>query len=254
MVDYDYGSQARDLVSNQESTRATRDQIAENSARQAFFAVEHQISGVGYMAMTRPIMFDCTFTQKPVFTWGIALERMPDVTHYRYPLANAGVYKWVTEPTPEARARQKRVLLDVAATSTAGSGYGGEAVSSLDNSSVYAEDELLYKGAYLYFNLQIDTVQRPRTDGSNLTLLQAQLAQVTPGTYDYEALQANIKEAQEALYLNAHPPTASVTFSLLWMGVALKGLPANVQDKLHADPAATPLQAGGALGTSVGTT
>lgn len=222
---------AREALQAQHNQRAQRAQIAENSARQAFFTVQHQVSGVGFVAMTRPVEFDVTFTHRPAFTHGAFLAKVPDVSHYRYPVCHVGVYKWLTEPTPEARARHKQAVNAVARV---GGGQG------LDNSSIYSEDELLYKGAYLYFHLVIHPAKNVRTDGSNLTALQAQLASAAGA--NAVILGKLVAEAKEAQYLIANPPSAQVIFSLVFMGTALKGLSDELEGRLHADPAATPIK------------
>lgn len=230
---------ARQTRSEVEQQRSARAQMAGNLARQAFFTVEHRVSGVGYMSMKQPIMFGCEFTHKPTFTRGPELLSFPDSKHYRYPVCDAGVYKWVTEPTPEAKAA-KGAAIDKMILAKGSTVSGTSSDVGLDDSAVYSSDELLYKGAYMYFVVQIDSIARPRTNGSNLTQLQAQLAQLDVGSADYIATEANIKEAQEALYLTAHPAKADVIFHLMWMGTALKGVPTSVTDELHSDPAATP--------------
>lgn len=229
----DFQSHARDTFANQESARATRDQFAENAPRQAFFTTEQHVSGSGFIRVDEPVLFDCVFVEKPAFSSGTSIELMPDVTHYRYPLCDVGIYKWVTEPTPEARERYRGALRSAAF----GAPAGHVQVEALDNRSIYPDEDLLWKGAYLYFHVQVEPIIRPRTDGSNLASLQARLATATGS--DAITLNKLIAEAQEAQYLLGNPPVASVVYSLTWMGVALKSL-STIIDELHSDPSIPP--------------
>lgn len=202
---------ARTTVSTQEGLRSQRDRIAENSARQAWFTTTHVVSGEGSLALTVPIMFDVTFVHLPCFTSGVYVSKLPDTRHWDYPQASAGVYKWVTEPMPVAKTRQKRADDNLAAAVAAGGpGVIGVAEFSAVKSAAkepHDPSELLYTGAYLYFAVQV-----PRR---------------TDDTED----------------IGVRTPDCSFVFHLSWMGVGLKA-PEDVQKPLTADPSADPLPVG----------
>lgn len=228
---------ARQTYIAQEQQRAKREQVAENSARQAFFTTEHRLTGTGSMSVKQPVMFDTTFIERPAFAFGPEIVKLDqDLRHWRYPVGSAGVWKWVTEPTPEAKAAKAVAVAEMERAAVGASGVS--AVNALDNSAVYADDELLYKGAYLYFVVVVDPLMRPRSDGSDLADLQAQLTHATGP--DATKLQKLIAEAQEALWLNAHPPKPVMNFSLTFFGMALKTVSDTVIDGLHSDPSLTP--------------
>lgn len=231
---------ARTTLNAQRRQRSDRAAKLDNAARDATFGLLFNAHGVGYKAIKTPIMFDCTFTQQPLFTSGVAVDRLADKNHYRYPVCNVGVYKWVSEPNPTAKSQAAAAvqLLQTGASTTAQAKPG--AVNDLDNSAFYDDSELLYTGAYIYIVIAISPVLDVRTDGSNLADLETQLGETSDPTQEAK-LQNLIAEATEALYLIAHPPSAAVTFSLCFKGVALKGLPQGVMDNLNSDPAAAPV-------------
>jgi len=227
-------SRAREAYLAQERQRSIREKLAENSARQAFFSTEHTVSGVGYVSVKAPVMFDVTFVTRPSFSFAPLATQLPDVKHYRYPMVNAGVYKWVTTPTPEAKAAKAK---QVAAMEKK---LGSKALHGLDNSAIYTPDELMYEGAYLYFNVAIESIHRPRSDGSNLSSLEA-LRDITTDVPTLAQIDALIAESKEAVYLAAHPPKATFVVSVTWMGVATKTIPSDVLDLLHNDPSIQPV-------------
>lgn len=99
----------------------------------------------------------------------------------------------------------------------------------------------LYVGAYLWFSVTCDPIRPPRTDGSNQAALQAAQAGFDSASNSYHQYAALIAEAQEAIYLLAHPANVVVSHNLLFMATGIKGMPSNVEEELHADATLTPL-------------
>lgn len=113
----------------------------------------------------------------------------------------------------------------------------------------------LYTGAHLFFVVDVQPKRMPRTDGSNLTLLEAQksaaeqaLANSFPGTVDHDyqiynlsAAKALVDEATEAKYLVLNPAACVVDHFLTFTEVAMKGMPDDVLDTLHSDPEILPI-------------
>jgi hypothetical protein len=137
---------ARAEMTNIEALRSTRQQVAENSARQAQHSTEFDVSGTGYVAIQTPVMFDCIFAEKPTLSMGIECTKFPQDPLARYPMVNVGTWKWVTEVKPEVRAYQER--LERAATLS-----GLTAAAS--TKSKLKDGDLLYKGAYPYFHIDV---------------------------------------------------------------------------------------------------
>ena len=243
-------STARAVRANMQAVTQKSQQTADNAPKSATYGLQYPVKGSGYYAATSPVMFDTVFTGRPLFTFGVSLDRLADVKHWRYPLCNVGVYKYVTQPTPEALSSNSASLI---ATTTA---VGVEATQGIDNSSIYADDELLFTGAYLYFVVEERPVVNVTTDGSELGDLMKLKGKVTDAD-QLTRVNKLIAAAKESLYLNAHPPLVAVTFSLSWTQVALKGLPDDVMSALHADPSAAPVTSGlggmSALGSPAGT-
>ena len=199
-----------DIIVAQQGAQETRAAQAENQARFATYATTHITTGNGFFIDKVPIVFGCSFLVEPIIAHGISIVRAPDTKHWQYPIANSGVYKWMLEANPA-------------------------------DSGKSANDPTItpfYVGAYVYFAVKIDPLIYPRTDGSNLAALNAQL---TTATGDLRTtLEANIAEATEALYLRAHPPTCVLTHSLSFAQVATKNLTDAVTQNLNSDPAVLP--------------
>lgn len=228
------GGAANAVIRQQADVAQVRAQIAENSTREAVNRFTHTTTGVGQIVMQQPISFDCVFTEEPSFTSGVALVKSPDPAHYRFPLVTAGVYRWVKKP--QKPKPPSEILL---ATFVPGTGQSSTPPQVEDKSPQF------YTGAYLYFIVRADPTQNVRSDGSNLAQLQqaftdADLAQRA-------GLTKLIKEAQEALYLNANPPQITIHHHLVFSGNAMKKLSDAViklADDMHATPADPPVTSG----------
>lgn len=217
---------------------ANRNATAENSSRLAQNTFTYTTTGVGEIVVKQPIMFDCTFIQEPSFTSGVYIASAPDTSLYRYPLVTAGVYRWVEElQKPQSyRARMGGLEFSAAPPVNNGvidAGYQAQIDALKDSQPKF------YKGAYLYYVVRVDPIQTPRSDGSNLVTLQRLLQQSQVGGSNYVALQANIKEAQLALKLAAHPARVRLHHHLQFSGVAMKKLTPEI-NALSQDTQASP--------------
>lgn len=99
----------------------------------------------------------------------------------------------------------------------------------------------LYVGAHVFFAVQVDPIRPPRTDGSNLAELQAAQAAETSGTPNYVRYSLLIDEATMAVQLALNKAQIVVEHNLLFVGVALKGMPNAVTEQLNSDAQITPL-------------
>lgn len=200
------------VIENLELQAARREQQRENSARPATVSFTYKTSGQGEFTTPEPIPFDVTFTEPPRVTTGVVLDKRPNTAFYRFPQVTCGVYRWDTKKNP----------VDAAAPS--GPGFRVErAGSAAPTSGLTAAQakRALYVGAYLFFVVTVEPLQPPRTDGSNLAQLQTQLSKETRPV-ERAALQALIKEAQDALALKANPAKVELTHHLTFTGIALK--------------------------------
>lgn len=196
----------RGVVRQQVDQFQARQQQADNRTRQATNIFTYTTTGVGQIVMKQPIMFDCDFIEEPGFTSGVAIVKVPDLTHYRYPLVTAGVYRWVKEP------QHKETMAQAILATGAG------------KSTVEDTTPQFYKGAYLYFLVRVDPNIPVRTDGSNLAYLEEQLTYYDVGTQDYLTVRKLIAEAHESLYLAAHPAKVTLHHHLQFTGIAMKKL------------------------------
>lgn len=203
---------ATTIIAQQQAAQQTKNQQAENKPRFATYGTTYDSTGNGYFVDKSPIMFGCSFLEEPFISHGISIVKAPDPAHYQYPVANAGVYKWVLQQNPAD---------------------AGKSDSDPTNLPFYV-------GAYVYFSVKIDSLIYPRTDGSNLAALQTQLASASPSSTLYTTLKANIAEAQEAIYLAAHAPQCMLTHSISFSQVASKNLTDTVTQQLNSDPTLTP--------------
>lgn len=204
------------ILSDQQQAAQNRAAAAENQARSATHSASFTTHGNGYFIDPAPLKFDCVFTVEPAIAHAVSLVKAPNTKHYKYPICNAGVYKWITKSSP------------------------GDAGKAHTDPSAQPH----YVGCYVYFVVQCDPLVYPRTDGSNLAALQAQLAteqaKDSPNSDIVSALKANIAEAKEALYLNTHPPKVVMNHHLSFSQIALKALPDQVTSALGADPNMSP--------------
>lgn len=197
------------VYDNLEQTQQRRDQQRENSARSATVSFTYKTSGQGEFVTPAPIPFDVTFIEEPRLTTGVVLTKRPDTARYRFPQVTAGVYRYDAKKNPVDEP-----VATLAASGTPPTG------------GLTAEEakRALYVGAYLFFVVTVDPLQPPRSDGSNLALLQTQLAKQQVGSDPYKQLQVLIKEAQDALALKANPAKVEITHHLTFTGLALKGV------------------------------
>ena len=205
----------RDAQANQTDQFQRRNQTAENSTRLATNAFTYTTSGQGQILVKQPIMFDCIFTQEPSFTSGVYVAQPPNVDLYRYPLVTAGIYKWVKElqKVDSYKAKNRDGLIFDAGPKAA------DVIAALQENEPH-----FYKGAYLYFVVRVDPNQTPRSDGSNLALLQAAFNRAIPGSTTASNLAANIAEAKLAIKLKANPAQLTLHHHLQFSGVAMKAL------------------------------
>lgn len=99
----------------------------------------------------------------------------------------------------------------------------------------------LYVGAHVFFAVNVEPIKPPRTDGSNLDELIAARNAETTGSPNYLRYVALINEASMALALAQNPATCVVEHNLLFVGVAVKGMPSIVVEQLNSDSQITPL-------------
>lgn len=188
------------LYHDQERQRAKREAARENSSRFASQTFTYRSSGSGNRVVQTPFMFDCKFLNEPALSDGHSIVRIPDLKHWRMPVCKVSVVKWVTEVNPTGPTFP------------------------------------FYVGAYLNVNVQIDPINFLRTDGSNLTFLEDQLENYTVNSIEWIGVKKSIAEAQEAIYLNAHPPQAIIDHFITFSEVGMKALPGEILDAMYADP------------------
>lgn len=199
-----FDSAMRDIATAQEQLRATREQVSENGARLAWHYAQFTTTGEGYTAVQTPVMFDCIFAETPAVTMGLTLDSPSKDTTLRYPMCNVGVWKWVTEPNPTAKTRIKeaQAKLDLLVSHSAKKATITQAKADLAAAKTNV-DELLWKGAYPYFNVDVPPIIRDAVGGGDTSRVR-------------------------------------LTFHVIWMGLAYKNVTSTVMDGLHSDPAATP--------------
>lgn len=95
-MDYDTSSPFGDL----EQRRARLEAQKENTARLAKSYATWTTKGIGEIIVPKAFAFDVTFVEEPAFTSGMALAEDQDLVKLHFPRAHAGVYDWVTIPSP----------------------------------------------------------------------------------------------------------------------------------------------------------
>ena len=188
------------VYGDQEALRGRREAFAENSARYASCTITYQTSNSGERVITDPFYFGCIFEVEPTIAYGRNVIQAPDSRHYLYPISNSSVRTWITQRNPTSPTNP------------------------------------FYVGAYLDFNVQINPINFLRTDGSNLSDLEDQLANYTVDSTEWHGVKNSIAEAEEALYLNDHPPTAIINHHITLSQVGIKKLPSSIMDGMYADP------------------
>jgi len=88
------------IFSSTEQRTQAYEQIAENNARNAAFAVTFTTTGDGEAVMTTPLIFDTVFTERPTVSGAPVILRAPDPKLFGLPRVNCGVYRWITEKSP----------------------------------------------------------------------------------------------------------------------------------------------------------
>lgn len=162
--------------------RSRVEQQRENASRPAVCAMRYRTTGAGGI-LTQAIPFDVVFLEAPFATFGFVLEKRPDDRHYALPSISAGVLRWQTQTAPNGQP--------------------------------------IYVGAFLAINVDAPPLFNPRTDGSNLSaLVAARNAEANP--VKRASYQPLIDEAQEAVYLLANPPSATIEHHIRFEGLALK--------------------------------
>jgi hypothetical protein len=211
-----FESSIRDMATAQEQLRAVRDQTAENGARLAWHYASFTTTGQGYTAVNTPVMFDCIFAEAPALMMGLTMNSPAKDATLRYPMCNVGVWKWVTEKNPSAKTKEKtaKANYDLMVASGAAKLLVSSAKADL-NTAKTSEDDLLWKGAYPYFNVDVPPIIRDAAGDGDASKVR-------------------------------------MTFHLIWMGLAYKDISSTVMDGLHSDPAATPRVPGGSDDRGVG--
>ncbi len=194
----------RQLVAAQQQIRQARDDVKENSAREARNSYSYTTTGSSTFVAQAPITFDCLFIQEPHFTSGVAMVRTPDLNLYDLPMAQVGIYRWVKRPQqPADKTREVALRFD----SAPGSGSYRPKIESQPDDT----EPMFYTGAYLYFIVRCD-------------------------------LKADLTAAQKALAAK-NPASAVLHHHLTFVGQAMKDLSESItrlsQDKAmlaHATP------------------
>lgn len=76
---------------------AWNSQVAENSARGAVAWGTAHTQGWGETVVEEPIMFGVTFIAQPMMAYGFCLDDDEKLVEGRFPRANGGVLRWITD-------------------------------------------------------------------------------------------------------------------------------------------------------------
>lgn len=181
---------ARRIAIEQQAVLQRRDDVRENSSREARNSFTFTTDGSGYIVPRQPITFDCLFLQEPHFTSGVALVRSPDLNLWHYPIVTAGVYRWIKQPQRPAVPGSK---LNAVESSGAGT-YRPRIINSPDDT-----EDMYYTGAFMYYAV----------------ICEPDLFTTTP---DADILRLT------------HPPSTKLHHHLTFTGTAQKKLPTPVTD------------------------
>jgi hypothetical protein len=169
-----------------------------------------QFVSLGVGTSNGTVTFEIPYVDEPVVSTGVVLERAPDTTRWRMPQVTAGVLRWTTTQSGPTT---------------------------------------LYIGAQMYVVVDCEPHYIPRTDGSDLKRLQAQLAAAKKQGADQVTianLTMHVREAQDALDLAAHLPSyVRVRHHLTFTGTGIKAT--GLDAKIAADSGGrTAIPTGGA--------
>jgi hypothetical protein len=83
-----------DAIGALERSRANRERDWENFARTAFSFGSQTSTGWGEITYPNPIMFDLTFTEQPMMSYGFYTDPEVDLVATRFPRSSGFVYRW----------------------------------------------------------------------------------------------------------------------------------------------------------------
>jgi hypothetical protein len=83
-----------DAIGALERARGNRERDWENFARTAFSFGSQTSTGWGELAYADPIIFDLTFVEQPMMSYGFYVDPAVDLVPTRYPRCSGFVYRW----------------------------------------------------------------------------------------------------------------------------------------------------------------